>query len=90
MKALTIATQIVLAPFAFALIACMQTPQYRQPVVGTESGRGYNLPWCEDYELTIGTQRAPCRPLVVHEEISECEKRFGKICHTGQGAKADE
>lgn len=87
MKTPALVAQIVLAPFGFALIACMQTPQYRMPVVGTPAGASYYLPWCADFEGHIGTQRAPCRPLVVYEKLSECEKRFGKICHTGQGGK---
>jgi hypothetical protein len=88
MKMPSIAAQILTATFGFAAMACMQTPQYRMPAVGTPSGASYYLPDCTAFEAHIGTQRAPCRPLVVYEEISECEKRFGKICNAvGQGEK---
>lgn len=85
MKMPNLAAQIIAASFGFAVIACSQTPEYRRTSTSTPGAGGYYLPWCEDFETYVGTQRAPCRPPVVSEPEDVCVKRFGKICHGTQG-----
>ncbi len=57
------------------LFGCSQVPAYRQPDVGTETGRGYQMPWCSD--LPPSHVRMPCRPDVVVERDG-CVQRFCK------------
>ncbi len=49
---------------------CQQTPQYRLP---TAHRKSYNLPPCE-----LVSMHMPCRGPVVRENVSACDKRFGK------------
>jgi hypothetical protein len=63
------------------LVGCANAdPMYRKST-DHESGRGYELPWCEDEtaHTMIGGQRMPCRGYIAPEP-SACERRFGKIC----------